>query len=618
MLWMSWNLRSRALSINYIIGNKITKIISQNYGNTQKEEINSMEKLLKSNKFHSCQSCAEILNVMKDNDRNMNLKNILDLLSLLTYITVKDKSKKDDSYHQGLRILSNNLLRQIRNMTLNQVIYSFKLLSICGIPLTTFVMQNLLQVIRSNVNHLNIHQVHLIMIILKKIEPTPLSSALQIALPILVPTIINNNFDYENLHDLSLALHYFKCEETSRELFYKLCESIHLAIKKNYINASLVDVSRIFISLCKVPQIFHKSHIYLSTISLAQKMLLTRLKELDKEMIKTLLYVISFNTRKGFMVSYNPTFINLSLENLMKKQINWYDGCIVLDYLNAMKYVYKPFLEYIIRQNTGDLLSQTKNYMALLHASSNAGYTCVPWLSTEDRFCDPLIMNALTSNNLINYILLLLSLNLYYPEPLISQVFLKPDKFLYTFWNREKLLLLHQLVKAFYPKYEGPWLPECILKKLYDEFTLQFVTNAFKSQLEEAMGGPQYVLSSVKTKIGHFIDYVIMMRKDGHAVAFNNAQSNILRNFNNYIEDLQCPPGNYIILICEFFHQDYIINTQQLRKKPTLYLKSLEKWTNHKCIEINIDAWKALLSSKKVLYFMEKINKVNNDVITET
>lgn len=622
MLWMSWNLRNRALCINYIIGNKITKTISQNYVNTCKdfslsEELNPMEKKSKINTLCSPKNCREVLNFIKDNNKNMDVQNTLDILKTLTSITYKDESKKDYSYHEGLKILCNNLLKQIRNMTLIQVIHTFKLLSSCDVSFKTFVMQNLLQVIRTNLNQLNINQVHLLMTIFKKAEPTPLSSALQIALPMLVPTIINNSLDYENLHELSLVLQYFQCEEMNQELFFKLCTNIQLVIKKNYTNNCLIDVSRIFISLCKVPHIYHKSKIYLCTLSLVQETISPKLNELKVPMIITILYTIRSNIKEGFMASYDPTFINLLLEVLIKRRVSWQVGWITLESLNIMKYVYKPFLEYVIQHNIDAMLKHARSLIALLHALSNADYSVLPWSSTESRFCNPLITYALSNNNLINYTILLLSLNLYYPE-LVSTIFLNPYTLLHTVWKRKKLLMLHQFVKVLYPEYKGPWLSESILNQLYNEFTSQSVTKTLKCQLEEAMGGPQYVLSSVKTKIGHFIDYAIMMRKDGHAVAFNNDQSNILHNVNNYIEDLQCPPGNYIILICEFSHKDYIINTQQLRKKPKLYLKSLEKWTNHKCIEINIDAWNALLSHKKVLYFMEKINKVNNDVITKT
>ncbi|KAK2580221.1 hypothetical protein KPH14_012480 [Odynerus spinipes] len=622
MIWMSWTLRSRALCSNYAIPSKITQNISQNYWTTHKdiywsERLEPIKKIMQESGAYSSIDSIRILNTITNKRLNMDLKDALDVLTVLVKIVKRNRNKIDFMQHQGFQILCEQLKQKIRVMSLPEVVECLKLLTFLEIPASTFIMQSLLQIIRKSINELHIDQVHLLLCLLKKMEPTSLSSALLIALPIILPNVINTKLDHEDLHELSLALFRIKTDG-EKDVVVTLCKSIQSAIKRNPKFSTTHILKNIFTTLCFMTDKEYDSSVIADTIEVVQERLFPRIHTLYMTDIIECIHAITYSIMNRNMAPYSIVFINTLLETAMSTNVDFIFGCKILKHLNNMQYVHVPFIEYLLQNTSLEDLS-IYNTDILLHALSNANYKLIPWIHLEMKFLSSSFLLNCSIKFLLKCNIYLAALDKYYPQ-LLSAVFVKTHVKTLKLSSSEKefenLLLLYQSVKTCYPEYKGPWPSDELLTYV---FGMQYLLpkSTLKNSLETAMGGSQYVLSSLKTKIGHNIDHAIIMRKGGYPIAFNTDNSNVPENSNTYVEELQYPPESYVILILEIPSFSYSINTGCLLNVKRIQLKTLEKWTGHKCIDINMHIWNSLPKHEKIPYIMQKIRNECNDIIPE-
>lgn len=174
---------------------------------------------------------------------------MMDILTILTNIYSKEKKQFDLRNHEGFQILCEKLQKQVRIMSLSDAIQVLKLLNLLEVPASTMIMQSLLQTIKNSVNGLDIHQVHLLSIIFRTMEQTTLSSALQTALPILIPNILTTKLDYSDLKELSLALLYIQNIE-KKHVIDKIYRSIKILLIYSAKDVSVSTLKNLFISLC--------------------------------------------------------------------------------------------------------------------------------------------------------------------------------------------------------------------------------------------------------------------------------------------------------------------------------------------------------------------------------
>ncbi|XP_043684605.1 uncharacterized protein LOC122636955 isoform X1 [Vespula pensylvanica] len=626
ILWMTWTLRNRTLFLNYTIRSRITRTTLQNYWNSSKDiyrsvKLEPIKKIILESYTLSSVNATHILDCINNQCSDMDLKDMLDILTILTKIVNEDGKQFNLRNHKGFKILCEKLQKQIRNMNVSDVVQVIKLLNFLDIPASTMLMQNLLQIIRNSINELDIHQIHLLLIILKKMEDTPLSSALLIALPILIPNILSTKLDYLNLKELSLALLYIKYVER-RDLTNKIYKSIESLLMYDSRNVSVSTLKYIFISLCTLSNKTKFVSDHFKTMEIIRQALFQKINKLTPTDILECIIEICKNVIEGRMIpySYNTTFINELLNVAITKNMDPKICFDIANFLNNISYIYIPFIEFMINEHVKeDVMKQIRshNLKTILRTLSNAEYQSVPWFVLENKFLDETFIKKCSIQTLLKYALDLAALNRYYPK-MLSTIFTNIDKKIlisFTDLDFKRLLLLYQSVKTLYPDYLGPWFDK-------DEFYMyhisEKVSNELRETLERAMGGPQYVLSYLKTKIGHNINHAIIMRKGGFPIAFNTYNSDILAKYTHYVEELQCTQENFVILIVEFPSVAYSINTQKLLGVRNLQIKTIEKWTGHRCVSINMKVWFNLPSHERVTHIMQKIKDKYPEIMETT
>lgn len=629
ILWMSWTLRSRALFLNYTIRSKITQNTLQSYWNSPKEiyrsvKLEPIKKIILESCALSSINATNILDYISNQYPNMDLKDILDILTILARIVNEDGKQFNLKDHKGFKILCNKLQEQIRIMNVSDAIQVIKLLSFLDIPASTMIIQSLLQIVRNSVNDLDIHQIHLLLIILRKMEQTTLSSALLIALPILIPNLLTTKLDYLDLKELSLALLYIKYVE-KKDLVKKIYNSIESLVMNNSRNVPVSTLKYIFISLCGLSNKKKFVNENFKTMEVIREALFHKINQLTPSDILECLNEISKNVIEGEMIpySYNTTFINELLNVAISKNMDFVTCFYIAKYLNSISYIYLPFIEFMINEYLKeDVIKEMRpsNIKEILHTLSNAEYQSVPWIALENKFLDVTFLKKCTIQVLLKYAIDLTALNKYYPK-ILSIIFSTIDTKMLTSFsdlNIKRLLILYQSIKALYPDYMGPWPGKNELYKIYNVSDQKF-SNELKITLEKAMGGSQYVLSNLKTKLGHKINYAIIMRQGGFPIAFNTSNSNILAKYTYLVEELECTEENcIIILIIEFPSIAYSINTQQLLGTWNVQVKSIEKCTGYSCIPINVKLWSNLLPHERITYIMQNIKNKCPEIMSST
>ncbi|XP_014609845.1 PREDICTED: uncharacterized protein LOC106789841 isoform X2 [Polistes canadensis] len=565
-----------------------------------------------------------ILDSITNECQNMSLNDVLNVLSIIAGIAKDEDETFHFGDHEGFKLLCNQIQEQIRHMNLRSVIKSLKLLNLLNTPSNTMIMQSLLQVIKSNINQLDINQMHLLAVILKKMEPTPLSSALQIALPMLLPNILTKKFDYSDFKELALALNYLKYVD-ERYIFIKIYQSIQSALVNDSKSVSVTTLKNIFISLSMLSNEKQISKENKKTISMIREALFQNINKMTPADIEECLKEISRSMiDKEISHSYDTTFINELLNVVISKNLSVNTTYNITRYLNNINFVYLPFIEFLITEILKkEYIEKVDAYslQEILQILSNAEYHSVPWLILENKLLEDKFLNETPVKVLLKCGVHLAALNKFYPK-LLSKIFSETNIKLLSSnignnIHSKRLLFLHQSVKSLYPYYFGPWPNSSILKLTLNSLDIKF-TNTLRIHVEKTMGGPGYVASNLKTKLGHNIHHAIILRKGGYPTAFNVNNPKPFSNFNYYVEDLQYEPNLIIVLIVAYPSQSYAINTQELLGVWKSQIICIEKWTGYKCIAININKWINLLPHEKSKSIMQKIKDKCSDIFEIT
>ncbi|XP_014609844.1 PREDICTED: uncharacterized protein LOC106789841 isoform X1 [Polistes canadensis] len=630
IMWVSWTLRSRALFLNCNkVKNRIYFNNSQNYWNTSAEIYRSVnllpvKKIMDESSTLTSNDTKRILDSITNECQNMSLNDVLNVLSIIAGIAKDEDETFHFGDHEGFKLLCNQIQEQIRHMNLRSVIKSLKLLNLLNTPSNTMIMQSLLQVIKSNINQLDINQMHLLAVILKKMEPTPLSSALQIALPMLLPNILTKKFDYSDFKELALALNYLKYVD-ERYIFIKIYQSIQSALVNDSKSVSVTTLKNIFISLSMLSNEKQISKENKKTISMIREALFQNINKMTPADIEECLKEISRSMiDKEISHSYDTTFINELLNVVISKNLSVNTTYNITRYLNNINFVYLPFIEFLITEILKkEYIEKVDAYslQEILQILSNAEYHSVPWLILENKLLEDKFLNETPVKVLLKCGVHLAALNKFYPK-LLSKIFSETNIKLLSSnignnIHSKRLLFLHQSVKSLYPYYFGPWPNSSILKLTLNSLDIKF-TNTLRIHVEKTMGGPGYVASNLKTKLGHNIHHAIILRKGGYPTAFNVNNPKPFSNFNYYVEDLQYEPNLIIVLIVAYPSQSYAINTQELLGVWKSQIICIEKWTGYKCIAININKWINLLPHEKSKSIMQKIKDKCSDIFEIT
>ncbi|KYN32594.1 hypothetical protein ALC56_13075 [Trachymyrmex septentrionalis] len=563
----------------------------------------------------------EILEKITKNNINMTLEDAINTMCILSkaFKHVDDRDLQNINQHIGFMHLCEVLNRNIRLMKTNEIIISLKVLTYFKIPVNSVLIQSLLQMIRANINELSLKNIIIISFIFKKMDSTPLRDALLIALPVVFETQLPTKLDPDNIIMLKRSLRFINENSINNPKIQNIILKSLQKFEKD------LDAQTAWSILCSLCVTSYLSPMHFELLFNIQKILISNAKQLNMGEILTglhkLVLAIARNKEYGCKF-YNEALMDAFVNSALSTEELSFNNCIrLLKHLNDLNYVHIPFLEYLAAKCfEKPKLLENSSYFRIsifLEGLINADYKPVFWDIIRNAILanEEILENKMFNTSMIQFVLHLIALDCYSPS-LISKVFsqicnkiIKTDP-MNNIYMRE-LLLLYQSVKTLYPMYNGPWPSQDLLEDAVNihRTLLSSIRPTFslKPALELALGGPQYVHNSLRTKLGHYIDHVIVMRKGGYPIAINTSNVLAYNTTNVYVEDIQTPSQSQMILIFNLPEAAYAVNSQRIKSTWSLKIKSVEALIKTNVIAINSSSWMKLPEYEKVPYLMRAI-----------
>ncbi|XP_029668271.1 FAST kinase domain-containing protein 2, mitochondrial-like [Formica exsecta] len=606
---------------NYIKPFQSVQSVSRIYStsltdHTQLEDLTLlMKKNYASNDIRVPHRPMRILEEAATNYMNMTVHDVVDTMSTLFKVSRDIKDIQIIGKHIGFIRLCEVLNKDIRLMKTNDIIEMLKVFTYFKIPTNSILTQSLLQMIRTTINEISLRDIIFIVFLLKKMDSTPLRDALLIALPLVFQAQLPTKLDSEDIVLLTWSLRFANENNINNPIIQ---DTILKSLQK-YENLDIRTAWSIFHSLCYTS---HLSPTAFDILFEVQKILIANAKQLNVQEIIKILEKLVFATIKNREYGckfYNETLVDACVNSALSSNINFNSGIYLLKLLNDLNYAHIPFLEYLAAKcfEEPNLLKDAPYFKVsiFLKGFINADYKPVFWDTIRDAILANEVENKSFRKSMIRFALHLTALDCYSPN-LIKKVFsenIKANDTMKDIYARE-LLLLYQSVKTLYPTYDGPWPAQDILEYATVSVSPILPTYSMRAALELALGGPQYIHNDLRTRLGHYIDHVVVMRKGRYPVAINTVTSSETNTI--YVEDIQTPSESQIILIFNLPDTAYAVNSQRLKSTWLLKIKSAEALTKSNTIAINSSSWMKLPEHERVPYLMQAIRLKSEDLST--
>nr|CAD7260599.1 unnamed protein product [Timema shepardi] len=356
--------------------------------------------------------------------------------------------------------------------------------------------------------------------------------------------------------------------------FAKLCRKLKTQARTFNINET-VDALKI-ISYMGV----HSSSIIVQTLL---QLIRHQVNDLSLQQIVFLEFVLK-RMKSSSLTDALRIALPLVFEAQLETKIDRSNPSQLAELLYYSGHVSMDLLDYLCERvvENGTLLENCRpaTLISVISALAIANYKPENWGCIKDS----ILKNPLLQDEKLELPWIKISVNLAlldcFFNPLLERVF--QEDFLKKFLDRKynlldhlQLLTLYHAVFTLHPTYSGPLPPSTIMQEAMSKNGEHVKDFPLKGALERGLGGSCYLLTKVHTKLGQFVDHVVVMRKGGYPVAINerSEQSTSSRQF---VEDLIIPPNSQVVMIMCHLPNCYTNNCHRLRGHFVLVGKTLE------------------------------------------
>ncbi|XP_022174077.1 uncharacterized protein LOC111036376 [Myzus persicae] len=563
---------------------------------------------------------SDVLQMLRLHNTAMSAPQHLQALNSLFLLQKSKKtklSKEELTRSPEFTAMCRKIQNYSRNLELNDVMNSVKCLSYLGVSVNSNIMQMLLQLISKMINDMSLQQITFLHFLLKELSSCPLVDALKLALPIVFETQVQYKLE-DNLYWQVEFLNYIAKHRLSQETY----DFVMSRIIRNIDQISPKIVQSLLLCLYYK---HYSTEKYIDTINRCLKYYTNHLEYIaDFSDVDAILSRMINKYSTDSELFYNEQFINTVMEFMMKKEESFEVLAFVLKKLNRIGYVHRGLLDYMTNKLTSqhNILENVKFGVLLSYIAACANANYVPPGFDELK---PLILTRLNvQKDVLELPWLVVTFDLAvlgcWSEELLERVFSRD--FLYGFLKRSDnihdhimLLKLYQASKTLYPGgYKGSLPPQEIIEKSIDIYQHNINDFPLKAALEHGLGGSDYVLTGVRSQLGHFIDHLVVMRPGGYPVAIKNE---IKDNKSLWLENIVDSSDNLAIGILLYKPNSYVINLNCLRGPYMLTNKTIEA-LGVAVLPISMDVWDGLIDYEKIPYIMRELkSKADLNLITE-
>ncbi|KAI8424713.1 hypothetical protein MSG28_006667 [Choristoneura fumiferana] len=514
-----------------------------------------------------------------------------------------DELIKDPAFN----VLCQNFKKHARALDVNEAIEATKVLSYLRVPVDSLVVQTMLQLVRYNINELNIRQIMFLDFILNRYDTkNHLVDALKLALPLAFQIHLPMEMDNEDLPLLRDML------------FYCCAHSLPDRCINNVVTGVLLhdqsidaQVARSIIwSLCEVNCTDELYPTRVQLLHICCDILSQSLGQLSyDEVLRTAARL------KGRILEKHPEYYHEQLMDatasyVIDNNIEFEKGLLIARVLSRLAHTHLGLVEYLCQQavSSPTMLAnaRTNILFGFINCLANNNYTPDPqqWAEITRQITNNPILDAKNAALPWTKVCLELASLGYYDDRLLGRVFSKP--FLDEFLSRPdntldylQLLTLHEAVNAFHSKeYQ---LPELILEKARAMYPRNTLTPQLQDSVARGLGAREHAARDVLLPGGIVAD-VLMCLKQGYPVKLN-----VPRGKERVpIEELDLPPGALPVCIMNFNQGCFSMNSNRLRGTFRLILDVLEK-RGFATVPVNTTEWLAAPPHERTPYLMREV-----------
>ncbi|KAJ8964613.1 hypothetical protein NQ314_004753 [Rhamnusium bicolor] len=295
---------------------------------------------------------------------------------------------------------------------------------------------------------------------------------------------------------------------------------------------------------------------------------------------------------------YNEIFVDTCANYIIDHNLGFKHAVYTLRKLGRIAHINKYLLDYTSKLALEDptciINADSSDIYSIAIATSLTDYKPIHWDNLKDLIVKKKNLAAEDRKEIIwiRFAASLCLLDIYkidvitralipeYLNALFKKGFMSDFENYFAIWQSIKLNR-PEFSDILPSKYE----PENLIDKLKEiaDFPLE-------SSLQKGMGGEQYVISNLVSRKGHQIDHAVLFRKGGYPVALG-------REF-KFIEDIEIPPENELLLILVLQPIHYTINSKTIREAISTSIKTLEV-DGYSVVTINLEVWESLSEFEK-------------------
>lgn len=389
----------------------------------------------------------------------------------------------------------------------------------------------LLNLIRHQINDIELNQIVFLEFLLKKFETTPLIEALQMALPALFQINLSTKIDHENVVQLTDYIAFASKNNINDKCTMNIVSA--LTLHGNKITGD--QACNVIWSLAEMK---NYQPAYEKLLSNSYSALLREIKTIPFNQLETTMHKVIQRIINNVSDFYNEDFMNACANQVIEDDLGFQKSIYIFKKLNKITFINIPLLDYVAKKVEEDPTNLIDCRFTTLYsfvtAFSTANYSSQNWSKiTEYIFQNSIFQSCKNELPWMRFCLELVSLNCFNSQ-LIEKIF--QTEFLEKHLARDnnfldyiQMLSLYHCSKCLMKEYTVRSPDQVFLDKAI-EMNISRDIFPLKLLLELGCYGKEYVLTKVVTNYGQVIDHVIVMR-DGEPLN--------LGDFSGTLEDLQ-------------------------------------------------------------------------------
>ncbi|XP_014228933.1 uncharacterized protein LOC106653853 [Trichogramma pretiosum] len=331
--------------------------------------------------------------------------------------------------------------------------------------------------------------------------------------------------------------------------------------------------------------------------------------------LKIILYRMSVKLQKKDRIEelYNSELCDEIVREIISRDVGFDNALDCLKYLIEIRHTSIDLLNYLSAKfydskylSRKIISNETQSLLILLNAMSAIRYKPLVWTEIFGSLKKSSKLPRMPIETLIVYSLHLAVLDCF-DNKILEQLLcyehdIEPNS--YINWATIKLC---QILKT-HPNYNGPLPSDKLIASFANMVPVRRIF--MQPNLEHALGGSDYVISNVRTKLNHSIDCVVAFN-NGHPIPINQNQEN---KKIQYLEDLNVPAGSEIVAVVASHPSWYSRNKNEMIGVYSCYFETLEA-LSYKAVIVPEKEWKTLLDDNKDQFLLEALRtKLNKEI----